>query len=61
MNKFGTKELQPLIDKLRKGSSAIYLATEEIVADDISAMLKDAADSLEAAQNYYGAVESAMV
>ena len=60
MNKFGTTESQPLINKMRKGATAVFLATEEPVARDISEMLKDAADSLEAAENYRAQVEGAL-
>ena len=34
-------------DVLRKAASAIYLATEESVADDISTILKDSATALD--------------
>lgn len=61
MNKFGQKEMPELIAKLRKASSAIYIAVEEPVAKDISAMLTDAADTLQAADGYYMSVESALV
>ena len=36
-----------LIDKLRKAASAVYLATDEIVAQEISYLLNQAADEIE--------------
>jgi hypothetical protein len=53
--------MSPLIERMRKASSAVYLATDKTVADDISGMLTTAAASLEAAERYYCAVEAAMV
>jgi len=35
------------INRLRKASKAVYLATEKSVADDLSQMLSNAADELE--------------
>lgn len=60
MNKFGTSEMRPLIDGLRKRAKAVYLAAEASVADDIAQALTDAADSLEAADRYHGTVEGAL-
>jgi hypothetical protein len=54
MNKFGTDQMQRMIDELRVASASDS-------APHLSKLLTDAADSLEAAQNYHGAVESALV
>lgn len=61
MNKFGSSQMRPLIDGLRKRASAVYLATDEVVAKDLAEALNDAADSLEAADSYYLSVEAAMI
>lgn len=42
------EELEQLIIRMRKASSAVYLATDEAVADDLSAMLIASAAALEA-------------
>ena len=42
-----------LIDKARKASRAVYLATEETVADDLSQLLVSLADALEASGDPY--------
>lgn len=54
MNKFGTKEMRPLIDKLREA------AGEEGRTPEEWAMLTDAADTLEAGDGYFMAVEGAL-
>lgn len=42
-----SKERQDLIDRLKSASTAVYLATAEDVATDISNMMKQAAEELE--------------
>jgi hypothetical protein len=37
-----------IVERLRRGSSAIYAAVEEVAARDISHMMKEAADDIEA-------------
>ena len=57
MNKFGTHALRPLIDELRFQENRHRAFDERCLAET----LKDAADSLEAAERYYGSVEVALV
>lgn len=57
MNKFGTHALRPLIDELRFQENRHRAFDERCLAET----LKDAADSLEAAERYYGSVEGALV
>ena len=47
-----------LIERLRKRSTAVYLATEEGPAKDISDHLREAADELERLQGYKELAES---
>lgn len=35
------------LDRMRKAANAIYIAVDKVVADDISAMLKTAANEIE--------------
>jgi hypothetical protein len=57
MNKFGTRDLPRLIDELRFQERR-HAAFDE---GQLSKLLQDAADSLEAADRYYMAVESALI
>jgi hypothetical protein len=43
-----------LIDRLRKRAKCVYLATERSVADDLSSILKEAANALEAKEETNG-------
>ena len=43
-----TEDPHSLIARLRRASLAVYLATEEGPADDLSGMLREAADQIEA-------------
>lgn len=38
--------MEPTVERLRKASVTVYLAAEESVADDLSAMLSWAADEI---------------
>lgn len=44
-------ERTELIDRMRRAARAIYLATDATVADDISAMLTEAANLLDLEDN----------
>ncbi len=57
-NKFGTKQAQHLIDTLRVASKR---DKTDVFKADFARVLEDAADSLEAAQRYFFAVESALI
>ena len=57
MNKFGTRDLPRLIDELRFQERR-HVAFDE---EQLSKLFKDASDSLEAADRYYMAVESALI
>lgn len=41
-----SEDVAKLIERLAKASSAVYLATDKAVADDLSSMLREAADTL---------------
>lgn len=57
MNKFRTTGLQRLIDELRFQERR-HTAFDE---KELASTLRDAADSLEAAHQYYFAVEAALI
>lgn len=57
MNKFGTRNAHALIDQLRFQSRRHAAFDEKELAE----LLSDAADSLEGAQQYYYAVEAALI
>jgi hypothetical protein len=59
MNKFGTREMQHLIDRIR--TEVIALRETDVQENGLVGVLTDAADTLDAAQRYHGAVESALV
>jgi hypothetical protein len=59
MNKFGTREMRPLIDGLR-ARAHVLKALASPQPDELEQWLVDAADSLEAAHGYFSAVEGAL-
>ena len=58
MNRFGTRNMQQLIDRIRVEVIALQEADEQ--ENGLVGVLTDAADTLDAAQIYHGAVESAL-
>ena len=61
MNKFGTRDMQRLIDRIRREALALRESDETGSENCMVGMLIDAADTLDAAHRYYGSVESALV
>lgn len=49
-----TAKHNQLIKKLRKAATCVYLATEKEVADDLSSMLREAADVIEGKEETNG-------
>ncbi len=60
-NKFGTREMQRLIDDLRVAAEDFNIVIDHTAADRFSAVLRDAADTLDGAERYYMAVESSLI
>lgn len=61
MNKFGSADMPKLVDQLLQASEDINIMIDHTGADRLSALLKDAAETLRAADRYWMAVEAALV
>lgn len=61
MNKFATRGMDTLIDRLRSEVAGLAESDETSPETGLIGVLTDAADTLEAARSYWASVESALV
>ena len=57
----GVGPVSDIVERLRRGSSAIYAAVEEVAARDVSHMMKEAADEIERLRVYATKLHWALV
>ena len=61
MNRFGSRDTQRLIDRLRSEVAGLQKTVGDGPEHGLVGVLQDAADTLDAANLYYAAVECALV
>jgi hypothetical protein len=61
VNKFGTREMQSLIDRARMEQARIAAGDESGSVKELTDLLADVGDTLDAAHRYFLSVEAALV